>query len=334
MTTSSSSGGVDRVSTCRDRGRYPTFGLLSCGDPAGYVPDVPERDPGLRANVVGLVANVLLAVAKFVVGAAAGSAALVADAFNSAGDVIATAIGLAGYRLGRVPPDENHPYGHGNAESVAGLVIGAILLATGVFVGLEGARALLEGTRTPPEPIAAAVALTTAAVKAVLARYTTVVGRRMNSPALLASAADHRADVLIAIVVTAGIVGARLGAPWLDPLAALVVGVWIVGLAVAPIRSNFGVLMDESPPEVVEAVRRAASAQPGVLGVTAPRVHPLGSYYVVDLSIRVDGELSVRDGHALAHATADRIRQEVPHVQGVTVHVEPDVAGAAAAELQ
>ncbi|MEZ4238219.1 MAG: cation diffusion facilitator family transporter [Myxococcota bacterium] len=279
-------------------------------------------DPGLRANLVGLAANVALAVAKFVVGALAGSAALVADGFNSAGDVLATAVATGAYRFGAVPPDDNHPYGHGNAESLAGLGIGLLLLATGAFVAWEGFRVLVEGPRPPPEPLAAAVALGTAAVKGALAVYVRRVGQQLNSPTLLASAADHRADVLIAIVVTAGIVGAQFGAPWLDPLAAALVGLWIVGVALTPIRENLATLMDESPPEIEQAVRDAV-IHPAVLAVGRARVHPLGSYYVVDLTVVVDGERSLREVHALGREIAAGVRERVPHVQEVRVHARP-----------
>lgn len=280
-------------------------------------------DAGLRANALGLAANILLAVLKLVVGTLAGSTALVADGLNSTGDVLATAIGMFGYRFGQRPADSNHPFGHGNAESVAGLVIGGILLATGVIVTIEGARSLLSGPRPAPESAAVVVALVTAVTKEALFRITSRVGRRLNSPALLASAADHRADVLIALTVAAGIAGSRLGMPWLDPLAAIGVGVWIAWLAVEPIRANLGVLMDESPPGVAEAVAAAASAHPGVRRVDLARVHPLGPYFVVDMEIAVDPELSLREAHAIAHGVEARVRDTVDHVREVRIHVNP-----------
>jgi len=280
-------------------------------------------DAGLRTNALGLAANVLLAVMKLVVGTVAHSAALVADGLNSTGDVLATAIGLFGYRFGQRPADSNHPFGHGNAESVAGLMIGGILLATGVIVAIEGVRALLAGPRGAPESVAVVVALVTAATKEGLYRMTSRVGRHLNSPALLASAADHRADVLIALTVAAGIAGSRLGLPWLDPLAAIGVGLWIVRLAVEPIRTNLGVLMDEAPPGVAEEVAAAAAAHPGVRRVDLARIHPLGPYFVVDMEIAVDPELSLREAHTIAHAVEARVRDRVEHVREVRIHVNP-----------
>lgn len=280
-------------------------------------------DPGQRANFIGLGTNALLAVGKLTVGLTAGSDALIADGFNSAGDVLATAIGAIGYRLGRVPPDHNHPYGHGNAETVAGLVIGAMLLGTGAFIALNGVLALLRGKTEAPGVAAVWAAGVTALVKEVLYRYTHRVGARLNSPALLASARDHRSDVLSAVAVAGGVLAARLGLPWLDPLAAVIIGLAIVGLAVQPLRHNFGVLMDESNPELGEQVRALASAQAGVLGVEQVRVHTLGSYHIVDFEICADAGLSLREAHELAHQVGDAVRAGLDHVQEVRVHVNP-----------
>lgn len=280
-------------------------------------------DIGVRANLVALAVNFGLAVAKLVLGSLAGSAAVVADGFNSAGDVIATSIGLVGYRMARTPADDAHPFGHGNAESLAGLIIGGILLATGGYVALDGLRALLSGPREAPELFALWVALGTAVTKELLYRYTAAVGKKTNSPALQASAVDHRADVLIALTVAAGVLGARWALPWLDPVAAIGVGLWITGLSVGPIRDNLATLLDESPAEATAAVRAVVAGHPGVLRVDRVRIHPLGHYQIVDLEIGVDPDATLRVAHALAHAVEDRIRAEVPHVAEVRVHVNP-----------
>lgn len=280
-------------------------------------------DPGARANAVSIIANLLLAIAKFVLGTMAGSTAVVADGFNSAGDIVATAVGWAGYQGARRPPDDNHPFGHGNVESLAGLIIGVILCMTGVFVAIDGARALASGPTEPPDLLALWVVLGTAGIKEGLYRYTTLVGRALNSPALLASARDHRADVLIALTVAAGVASARLGLPWLDPLAAVAVGIWITGLSVEPIRSNLGVLLDEAPADVTDAVRSAIASDRAVHRVDHVRIHPLGSYYVADVEIAVDPGLSLEAAHHIAHRIEDLAKERVAHLSEVRVHVNP-----------
>ena len=282
-----------------------------------------QAEAGLRANLVGVTVNVGLAVAKLVVGVWMGSQALVADGYNSAGDVVATAIAAGAYRFAMQPADENHPYGHGNAESLAGLVIGVLLFATGVYITLSGVVALGRGVAEAPGFWALPVAAATIVVKELLYRYTIAVGRRLNSPSLKASARDHRADVASAAAVVAGVAGARMGFPWLDPVAAMLIGVWIAWMAVEPIRENLGVLMDESDPAQAERIRLLAREIEEVREVSQVRVHPLGGTLRVDLEIHVDGSLSLFRAHELAHAVEEHVMAREEHVVDVSVHVNP-----------
>lgn len=283
------------------------------------------RDPGLLAHSIGLAVNLLLTIAKFVVGWIAASAALTADGFNSAGDIFATAVGFVGYSYARKPPDEDHHYGHGNAESVAGLIIGAMLAATGVFIAIEGVLALISGRAGAPGVLALWVAAITVVSKELLYRYVRRVGTRLRSQSLLASARDHRGDVLVGITVFVGVFAARLGVPALDPIAACGIGLYITWFAIEPIRTNVGILMDQSPPEMRDAIRGVVIADEGVRQVDRIRVHPVGTDFVVDLVIYVDARLSLRDAHEIAHRVEDSIAERVPHVVHVNVHVNPEV---------
>lgn len=282
-----------------------------------------RSDRGARANAIGLLTNIGLAVAKLIIAVLSGSAALLADAFNSTGDIFATAVAYGGYTFAQRPPDHNHHYGHGNAESVAGLVVGAMLFATGVFISIDGGMKLAVGVTEPPEALALVMALATMAIKEALYRYTLAIGRALNAPSLLASCRDHRADVFVGLAVFLGVLGARLGAPWIDPLAAILIGVYIAGMAIAPLRHNAGVLMDEAPSEMAGTIRDVAAAEVGVRGVENVRVHPLGSYFMVDLEVGVQASLTVQDAHDIAHRVRDRVIAEVEHVREVKVHVNP-----------
>jgi len=273
--------------------------------------------------VVGLAANVGLTALKFLVGTLAGSAALIADGFNSAGDIVASAVGWAGYTAARVPPDDNHHYGHGKFESASGLIIGGILLATGVFVAIDGVRVLLSGPRPPPETLAVWAAVATAVIKEVLCRYTWKVGSELNSPSLLASARDHRADVVIAVAVVAAVLGAQWGWTWLDPTIAVVIGGYISILAIDPIASNLKVLMDETDPALSEEIRIAARSVEDVREAGGIRVHPVGADFFVELEIYVDGDLPLGVAHDIAHAVGDAIEERVAHISDVRVHVNP-----------
>lgn len=277
------------------------------------------------AHLIALGLNVALALSKLVVGFLAGSEALIADGFNSAGDVFATGIGLAGFLYASKPADDDHHFGHGNAENVAGLVIGGVLLATGAFIFLRGILAVFEGRTEPPAQLALWVAGATAVIKEGLYRYATHVGRATNSPSLLASARDHRADVMVALTVFAGVLAARTGMPTLDPLAATLVGGYVAYLSIEPIRSNIATLMDQAPPELRERVRDLVSEDADVISVERVRIHPLGSYYMVDLDVVVSGSFTLEAAHDIAHRVADRIRNGIEHVRDAKVHVSPGV---------
>jgi len=276
-----------------------------------------------HAHAAGLVVNLGLAVAKLSVGVAVGSQVLVADGMNSTGDVLATAIGWVGFRLARRPADADHPYGHGAFEAVAGLTIGTLLAGTGVFVTIDGLRALWHGPDAPPGAAAMGVAVVTAIVKEGLYRYTEAEGRRLNSPALRASARDHRADVFLAITVFAAVLAARLGSPWIDPLAATLVGVWVATMGYEPIRANLGVLLDEAPAEVTVEVTEVVAGVAGVVGVARVRVHSLGTTAGADVEVFVDPTLSVRAAHAIAREVEARVVAEVGMVDEVRVQVLP-----------
>jgi cation diffusion facilitator family transporter len=280
-------------------------------------------DRGSLANVLAILANALLMVAKFVVGWMAGSAALTADGFNSAGDVVATAAVFASFLYARKPPDEDHNYGHGNAESVAGLLVGGLLFATGLFIFIEGSMAFLEPRELAPGTLALWVAAATMLIKELLYRFTVQVGRELNSPSLLASARDHRADVLVGMTVFAGILGARSGWLWLDPLAAVLVGLYIAWMAIEPVLDNMHILMDRAPPGMSEPIIAVIEEDVDVCCCEQLRIHPIGSYFNIDADICVDGDLPLREADDIAHRVEDAIKERIDHVRTVTVHVSP-----------
>lgn len=278
----------------------------------------------MSVQLVAVLVNVALAVMKFTVGTLAGSQALIADAFNSTGDVVATSVAWMAFRYAAKPPDADHHYGHANAEALAGLLIGATICATGIFICTDGVRALIAGHHKPaPETLALWGAGVTAVVKEALCRVSLTVGRRNNSPTLLASARDHRADVFASLVALLGILIARLGYPIFDPIAASVIGVYIFLLGFAPLRTNIAILMHESPKELDQLALDAASKVQGVVRVTQVRVQPLGGSHRMDMVLLVTGGLTVREAHEIAHRAEERVIAAVPNVLEVHVHVEP-----------
>lgn len=265
---------------------------------------------------------------KFTVGTVAGSKALTADAFNSAGDVVATFVAWIAFRYGLKPADKDHHYGHQNAEALAGLLLGGMLCATGAFVCIDGVLSIARLTAPePPKTLAIWAAGLTALVKAVLYHFSMKVGKRTNSPTLLASARDHGADVISGLVALVGIWVATHGFPRFDAIAGALIGVYIFYLGFEPVRSNTAILMHQSPPELAEEAIRVASNVEGIIEVRQARVQPLGGTYRMDMIVLVDGELSVEAAHKIAHAAENEILKRITNVTEVHMHVEPAVSG-------
>ncbi|MEZ5965009.1 MAG: cation diffusion facilitator family transporter [Planctomycetota bacterium] len=284
----------------------------------------------MSLQLVALLTNVGLAVLKFTVAVLSGSRALLADAFNSAGDVFATFVAWVAFRIGRVPADDDHHYGHENAEALGGLVLGVMLCATGGFICLEGVRAWFEETHeVAPQAMALWAAAVTGVVKEALYRASIRVGQRTNSPTLLASARDHRADVVTSAVAFVGILLARAGHPRVDDLAGGLIGIYILALGAKPVRDNLRVLMAGAPPDVAAMAAWHAARADGVRAVGRVQVLPMGGRYQVDLVLEVDGHLTVAEGHEIAHRAEEAIRRAMPGVTAVRVHVEPRDAHAA-----
>ncbi len=275
-------------------------------------------------QLIALLANIALALLKFTVGSIANSRALIADAFNSAGDVLATFVAWLAFRYGLKPPDEDHHYGHQNAEAMAGLLLGGVLCATGAFICIDGVLGLQDKLAPEgPGKIAMYAAAATAIVKEVLFQVSIREGRRSNSPTLLASARDHRADVVSSLVALAGIFIARMGYPQFDAIAGILIGVYILYLSYEPVRDNTAILMQAAPPDIAPKAAQIAREIEGIRDVNQVRVQPLGGSYRMDMSVQVNGKLTVDEAHGLAHTAEAQILAQLSNVTEVYVHVEP-----------
>jgi cation diffusion facilitator family transporter len=282
------------------------------------------RSEGTVCNLLGVAGNLFLAAIKFVAAAATGSTALLADAWHSVGDTFQTLITAVGFHWGGRPADADHPYGHGNIETLTALGVALVLLATGVGVAVEGIRVLRAGGYVAPGIEALPVAFVGVVLKEVLARYTMRIGRRLNSPSLVVAAKDHRADALSSLAAVLGILGARLGFPFLDPAAAVVIGVSVLVLAAPSVWETLSILAARAPRGDMERrIEARFAGDPQVRKVHRIRIQRLGSYYDIDLEIDVDGDLTVREGHTVAHRVRDEVLAAEPFASEVKVHVNP-----------
>ncbi len=277
-----------------------------------------------RTHALGVATNAGLAALKLVVGWLAGSRALIADGVHSLSDVVMNVGAWIGWRWAARPPDRDHHYGHGNGEALTALIVGLIIIAAGaglIWASLRGE------SRVGADALglaAIATELLTIAVKGGLAWLTRKRGREFDSSILVAVSRDNAADMLTSTLIMIAIGGAILGARWLEPSAAVVIGLLIGWQGLRSAYEGLGVLMDRAPDHgLTIRIGAVAGAVPGVVSVDAVRVHPLGTHLRSELEIGVDGELDVTKGHAIAHAVSDAVVAQCPRVEEVAVHVNP-----------
>ncbi|WAH38435.1 cation diffusion facilitator family transporter [Alicyclobacillus dauci] len=275
--------------------------------------------------------NVLLAVAKGVIGVIAGSNALIADAVHSAADLVGSLAVIIGLRIARKPPDEDHPYGHGKAELIAATIVAGLLVAAAIEVAYSSATSFFHDP-TKPEMVAAYTAFAAMVVKELLFRFNYRLGKKLFSKSLMASAYDHRSDVYSSLAAFIGIVlsvlGTRIHVGWLrymDAVAGIFVAILVFKMAVGIARDSLQSLMDRVVLEeenIAPYVECALSVN-GVRRLDDIRVRDHGQYVIVDLEIGVDAEVTVAAGHDIAARVRREMRSEFERVQDVFVHVNP-----------
>ena len=275
-------------------------------------------------TLIGLITNIALAIFKLLAGIFGFSYAMIADAIHSMSDCLATGTVYVGLRIGERPPDKSHPYGHANAETIAAFLVALIILATGIFVGVSAIQLIAHRNLETPATIALIAAATSIVIKEIMFRYTLKVGKRTNSPAVIANAWDHRSDAYSSIGSLAGIAGARLGFQYLDPIAGLVISAVIVKMSLTILRSNVGILMDERPEQaVLNKIRAAVLEVEGIKAIDSIRAHRRGSTFTIDIEVAVDSNITVEQGHQVASEVKNRLVNKIEHVQDVMVHVNP-----------
>jgi cation diffusion facilitator family transporter len=286
-------------------------------------PTIASTDRGvwaLKWSFVGLLATAVL---QLIVVALSGSVALLADTIHNFADA-ATAIPLGiAFALARLKPTRRFPYGYGRVEDLAGVVIVLIILSSALLAGYEAFRRLFH-----PPPVTHLAAVAVASIIGFLgneavAVFRIKVGREMGSAALVADGYHARADGLTSLAVLVGAAGLWLGYPLADPVIGLLITVAILGLVWQSAREIFIRMLDGVDPEVLETVERAAQHAPGVHHVTDVRARWIGHRMTIDLNVSVDVDLTVKNGHEVAKEVRHQILHHVPHIAGVTVHVDP-----------
>lgn len=279
-----------------------------------------------RAAGWGLGTNAVLVVVKLSGGLLAGSAALVADAVNSIGDVASSLAVRSALSVAQLDEDDEHPYGHTKAESIAGLGVSLLVAFSAAVLAVETLQRLIESPQLPG--LAAGwIAAGCAVVKEGIFHYTQRVGRRVGSSAVQAVAWDHRSDAIGSAVVAGSLLLAPYtgpAAPYVDSLAALAVCGLLIFTGLRMFRATAAELMDQQAADpLVDRVRALSGQVDGVAEVEKLRVRKSGLEYFIEIHIQVNGQLTVNEGHRIGHAVKDRLLAELPRVRDVHVHIEP-----------
>ena len=284
-----------------------------------------------RVTFIGFAVNLLLAGIKLAAGILGRSGAMVADAVHSFSDMATDVVVIAFAKISAKPKDEGHDYGHGKYETLATIIISLALAAvgTGILVNSIGAiRVVVDGGLLPrPGTVALLAAAVSIVVKEILYRYTVREGRRVSSPSMIANAWHHRSDALSSLGTLAGIGCAYfLGDKWriADPIAALVVAVFIFKVAFDLVRTGLNELLERSlPADVEEEILRIVTADPEVCQPHNLRTRRIGAAIAVEVHVRMDGAMTVARSHALTVDIERRLRARFGEGTMIAIHVEP-----------
>lgn len=288
-----------------------------------------RRRSGILAVNLGLGANILLAALKTSIGILGHSPALLADGVNSVSDVAYYVVVAVFMRLAFKPADDEHPYGHHQLESIAALVIGAFIITTAIAIFWESVNDVFDlwvgvGDYTGAEVTALVVALFTVLLKSGLFYISQRIGTTTHNPAVLALAYDHRNDIITASTATVGIALGRAGYYWVDPLAGALVALVILRTGVKILRDSSYELMDTIPGrELNGQIYTLVGALSGVQKVEEIKVHRFGPYLVVNITVGIDGSLSVAEGDRIATRVEQMLLANVPQTGRVHVHYHP-----------
>ena len=281
----------------------------------------------MRVSRNSIFVNLLLAIGKLAAGIFGNSAAMVSDAVHSASDVFSTVIVMVGVKLSGKESDANHPYGHERLECVAAILLAVILAATGLGIGYQGIEVIWSGDTgkiNVPTMLPLIAAIVSIAVKEGMYWYTIAVAKKLQSGALKADAWHHRSDALSSVGSFAGILGAKIGFPVLDPVASIVISIFILKAVYDIFMDAVGKLTDEAcDAQTVEQMRQCILGRDGVFGIDDIKTRMFGNKIYMDIEIQCDGNMTLFAAHEVAEDVHDEIERAFPNVKHCMVHVNP-----------
>ncbi len=280
-----------------------------------------------KISLVGIIGNIVLSAFKLFAGIVGKSGAMVSDAVHSFSDVFATFIAFLGVSISKREADKAHPYGHERMECVASLILGLILLMTGLGIGKVGIENIVSGNYEElavPNVIALVAAVVSIAVKEAMYWYTRYYAKILDSAAFMADAWHHRSDAFSSIGSLIGIGGAMLGFPVLDWVASVVICLFILKVAYDILKDSLVKMLDTSCGEEYEKkLEEYIAAQEGVVQVDMLHSRMFGNKVYVDLEIEVDGDKSLKEAHTVAERVHTNVEKDFPNVKHIMIHLNP-----------
>ena len=280
---------------------------------------------GTRVALFGMIVNFIFATAKILGGFFGNAYVLIADGIESGMDVAGSFVIWGGLKVAARPPDATHPYGHGKAEPIAAIIVAVGVLAAAIGLAVQSMREIFLPHHAPA-PYTLVILIVVVIVKETLFRYVNRIGRDVESTAVQTDAWHHRSDALTSAAAFIGISVALIGGKrWqsADDWAALFACAVIAANGIRLLRPAFYEIMDTAPRKIVKSVCSVASSVPGVLEVEKCRARKMGLDFYVDLHVGVDGNMSVHEGHEIAHRVKSAIQQSDSRIADVLVHIEP-----------
>ncbi len=286
----------------------------------------------VKVSAVSIITNTVLAAGKAAAGIIANSPAMLSDGVHSASDVFSSIIVIIGVKISAKKSDKLHPYGHERFECVAAIVLAVVLAVTGCFIGAEAISRLSSGNLDEmPEPGLAALiaAIISILIKEAMFWYTRFYAKKIDSGALMADAWHHRSDALSSVGALIGIAGARNGFPILEPIASLVICLFIMKAAFDIFKDAVDKMVDKScDAETEDSIRACVLEQSDVMGIDMLKTRVFGNRIYVDIEIAADGSKTLIEGHEIAEHVHDAVEKQFPKIKHIMVHVNPFTANA------
>lgn len=280
------------------------------------------------STIICLCTNLFLVAIKFLSGVVGKSQTMIADAIHSLSDGIATLIVYISLNFSQKPADKNHPYGHENIEVLVAIFVSLLILITGIFLGYSSIHNIIHKHyyETKPEKFTIYIAILSILVKELLYRYTYFVGKKLNSPMIIANAYDHRSDAFSSVGALLAIIFARTALPIMDPIGSIVISLFIFKMGFDILKENIFIVMDTTPSEKFQSeINDLINSVQGVESSSSTRIHPVGRHYFIETEIIVDKELTIEQAHNIAEEVKNILKNSNKLIKDVIVHIEPKI---------